>query len=163
MDYPFRCTHELITNFRGKGNPIRGFFKYLESGYIEFVQGFNWHCVLFGETGFRLTDRTVNDIQNIADVGRLNQSINSPIIHSIKYNSIYKFFRALPKQLDPPLRVAYQPTAECLISAEFDKNADGFTPKAIFARAVESSHSKPSANHQTTFESLSLFTCIQKL
>lgn len=113
----------------------------------------------YGECGFRMQDRRVNEMMMGDRHDVLNGALNSPLILTIRYDSVYKFFRALPERLLPSSSMAQQVNAQSLISAEMqrvisaflimrdrvvvDSMVHGYTARLIFQWAIgitESNH-----------------------
>lgn len=91
------------------------------------------------------------------NVGGLNNAFNSPLVLSVRHDSVHSFFRALPEKIEQPTDLPRQINAESLVSAELqrvfsafrvmlgrlerDQRAGGYVPKLVFRRTMESTES----------------------
>lgn len=146
---------ELASDNSRNGEPIYRWMRQILPYYQQYMCDFNRHSLMYCETGFRLSDRRVDEMQLLANgVGELNASLNRPLILEVRYDSLYKYLRALPEKLGPPSSVCEQLNAESLVSAELqrlycaflvmldrvarDNHAVGYSTKTIFQFAKSS-------------------------
>lgn len=147
-----------LGNENGKvGWPLQKWFSGLIPSYVQYCGMLNQYALSYGETGFRMQDRRMEEMMAGMGAGGLNNSLNSPLIVPVRYDSIYKFYRALPEKFDPPACLAEQLNAESLVSAEmqrvisaflimraraeFDGRNRMFTPRLILQWAISSTES----------------------
>lgn len=94
---------ELSSDNSRNGEPIYRWMRQILPYYQQYMGDFNRHALMYCETGFRLSDRRVDEMQLLANgVGEMSASLNRPLILKVRYDSLYKYLRALPEKLDPP-------------------------------------------------------------
>lgn len=148
---------ELMGDIAKHGSPVHRIFLNFMPMYKQYVGVLNRYLLEYGECGFRLNDRRIRELLAGDDGNGLNDSLNRPLVLSIRYDSVYKFLRAPPESFLPPLSLAEQINAESLISAELqrvmsaflvmldrlevDRRAEGYRNKLVFKWALESTES----------------------
>lgn len=112
-----------LANENGKcGNPIMRWFNLIINNYIQYVASLNRYILSYGECGFRLSDRRVQEMMMDNNQGAgLNGSFNEPLVIAIRSDSLYKYMRALPEKFTPPTALPQQINAESLVSAELQR------------------------------------------
>lgn len=67
---------ELSSDNSRNGEPIFRWMRQILPYYQQYIGDFNRHSLMYGETGFRLSDRRVDEMQRLANgVGELNASL----------------------------------------------------------------------------------------
>uniref|UniRef100_A0A2H8TT44 Core protein VP3 n=1 Tax=Melanaphis sacchari TaxID=742174 RepID=A0A2H8TT44_9HEMI len=138
---------------------MMGFFQQLRVKYLEYLAKLNRYILMYVESGFRLTDDVLNDLAINDPIGQLDENANNPQLVNITSDSLFKFFKQLPNEFDPPQRIVKQPIIESVISqevqriislfqtisarVEYDRRAPTIKPKHVLKIVVESAKVNP--------------------
>lgn len=106
-----RCLVNAV-RLKNKADAIQALMHYLMPKWCQFFLNLNRFIVLYGETGFRLSDERRMELENIMGVGGYDNSFNAPLILKIKADSIYKFMLRLPEVMTPSEKILRQPITE---------------------------------------------------
>ncbi|CAI6359233.1 unnamed protein product [Macrosiphum euphorbiae] len=89
---------------------MTSFIKHLRIKYLEYLAKLNRYISIYAECGFRLTDDTLNMLAVNDPIGQLGPNANDPELISVRSGSLFKFFKQLPNEFNPP-----QPIVESVI------------------------------------------------
>jgi len=109
---------ELMAVNMKAASQMRGFLSQLRIKYLEYTAKLNRYISTYSENGFRLPDNAMNNMAVQDPMGVLSEDTNNPEIFTINSDSLFKFFKQLPNEFDPPQRIVKQPVIESLVSQE---------------------------------------------
>lgn len=120
FDLIIRCLGEAsIRKVREDGMAV--LINYVAPRWMQFFLNLNRFIILYGETGFWLSDGRRNEMEQVMSVGGLDGSLNAPTCLKVKSDSIYKFMLRLPIMFTPNERILRQPSAESVTCAELQR------------------------------------------
>lgn len=116
-----RCLNEAVTVNQKQTAQMRGFFSMLRVTYLEYLAKLNRYISIYGENGFRMTNDAFEQLSAVNPIGILADDANFPEFLEIGSDSLFKYFKQLPNDFEPPQRIVKQLVVESVVVQELQR------------------------------------------